>query len=227
MRRAFATNSQMRCEFAFCCDQCTLRPEGDPRNGLSLRARVTKHDEQLITRVANGDEKAFQLIYEEHRGAVRAYLLRQPGITSEDAEDLILDVFYAAWISAAHFRLLSAIDTWLIGIAKNVLGTHRRKHQKSLTESLDDLEHRLSGVSTPPFEEDFLDQITLKEAMAKLSEMQQETFTLLIVEGRSYKEVSHILGVPESTLRRRVQSIIGQLKPLIGMPDTLREERKQ
>src|SRR5262249_45985713 len=60
-------------------------------------------DERLVTRVAQGDRQALQLLFGRHRQSVYRFALRLVG-NSATAEDIVNDVFLELWRRAAGFE---------------------------------------------------------------------------------------------------------------------------
>lgn len=72
-------------------------------------------DEDLLVRVASGDERAFETLYGRHAAAVRAFVrVRVPDAGT--AEEVCADVWLGCWRSARAFRGDAKVLSWLLGI---------------------------------------------------------------------------------------------------------------
>src|SRR3569832_2417966 len=77
----------------------------------------TSSDEVLISRIANGDRLAMQVLFARHHVRVYRFVLRL--VRNEaTAEDLISEVFLDVWRQAAKFEGRSAVSTWMLSIAR-------------------------------------------------------------------------------------------------------------
>ena len=134
---------------------------------------------------------------------------------SEDAEDILQEVYYQL---ADADRLLKPIDqmaAWLFTVARNrITDLYRKKKTESLPEYLaetedDNLFAELSDLifdngSTP--EDDYLRSlvwIELEKALGELPAEQRQVFELTEMQGLSFKAISEQTGVPVNTLISR------------------------
>jgi RNA polymerase sigma-70 factor (ECF subfamily) len=94
----------------------------------------TSSDEVLISRIANGDRFAMQVLFARHHVRVYRFVLRL--VRNEaTAEDLISEVFLDVWRQAAKFEGRSAVSTWMLSIARfKALSALRRKPEQELDE---------------------------------------------------------------------------------------------
>lgn len=134
---------------------------------------------------------------------------------SEDADDILQEVYYQL---ADANRLLKPIDqmaAWLFTVARNrITDLYRKKKTESMPEIFAETEEEDSfkelrnlmfdNGSTP--EDDYLRSLVwteLEKAMDDLPEEQRIAFELTEMEGFSFKEISSQTGVPVNTLISR------------------------
>ena len=138
----------------------------------------------------------FELLFRRHEPAVRAYALRRVGPSL--ADDVVAEVFLVCW---RRFEEVPADALpWLLGIARNVLGTLRRgEHRRAA------LRGRLAEIETcGPSELAGIGDGVLAAAMARLSEDDRELLLLIAWEGLSTRALAASLGLRPSTVRVRV-----------------------
>lgn len=108
----------------------------------------------LGARAREGDRRAFAEIYARHHAAVFGYF-RARTFDANDAEDLAQEVFLRAYGAMARFDSTQPVRPWLMGIGRNVLREHVRKHGRrkevSWTELCIELEDMLGADS--PYED--------------------------------------------------------------------------
>jgi RNA polymerase sigma-70 factor (ECF subfamily) len=84
-------------------------------------------DDRLLLRVASGDQAALARIIDRHGRGLRLFAIRLLG-GAGDAEDIVQDVFVAAWKHAARFDPQKGrASTWLYRIAANRCIDRRRR----------------------------------------------------------------------------------------------------
>jgi RNA polymerase sigma-70 factor (TIGR02960 family) len=90
-------------------------------------------EERLLADARQGDEAAFELLVERHRGELYAHCYRMLG-SVQDAEDAVQESLLGAWRGLAGFEGRSSLRTWLFRVATNAclrLGARRPRRMLS------------------------------------------------------------------------------------------------
>jgi RNA polymerase sigma-70 factor, ECF subfamily len=83
-------------------------------------------DEDLLRRVAQGDERAFALLAPRH--AARAIgLARRLSGSSADAEEIVQEALLRVWVNAPRWRGQAQFRTWFYRIVVNLCRNRRRR----------------------------------------------------------------------------------------------------
>jgi len=91
---------------------------------------LTDHPQQeLVERFKRGDRAAFEELIQMHQKTIYGFL-RARLLVPDDAEDLVQDVFLRFYLSRDRFDVKQLIRPWLLGIARNLLREHIRKHKR-------------------------------------------------------------------------------------------------
>ena len=135
---------------------------------------------------------------------VRKHLRRE-----EQVDDLVQQTHMAAFRSWGRFRGESKPETWLFGIAMNLIRNTRTKDFGAPTMVEDAEEHILSIPAdsyTEPMEVLLRQEKmeSLKEAIYKLPVRMQSAVHLVFLEGLSYQEAAIELNLPIGTIRSRI-----------------------
>src|SRR5215471_17863642 len=86
--------------------------------GMPDRSRVDEADRDLVRRMASKDSKALDAFYERYNRLAFSLVLRIVG-TREDAEDVLVDVFWQVWQQAARYEASRGKPlAWLLTIAR-------------------------------------------------------------------------------------------------------------
>lgn len=107
---------------------------------------------ELIEKILRGDGDAVISFYNQYSPKLYSYLQRKIP-TSEDAQEILQDIFLDALDSLAVFEERSSIQTWLYKIARNKIADYYRKRKvKSLLLSqLPFLEPIAKEITQPEF----------------------------------------------------------------------------
>ena len=140
-------------------------------------------------------DRTLERLYKKHAGDVYRYalvVLRNPA----DAEDVTQTTFMNAYRAIERGERPRAPQNWLIAIAHNVCRqrfrqSQRRPNEVELNESLAEaMEH----------DEDVVSAEDLRRALGHLAFNQRSALVMRELEGRSYQEISEILGLSVSAV---------------------------
>jgi len=177
------------------------------------------HDDELMTRIATGEEAAFRLLVERWEAPVHAFLWRMTG-SREEAEDLTQDTFLKIHVSAARYVPEGRFRSWLFRIAGNLARSWgRRRRIVGWIRWDPDLHER---ASTRPGPDDELQRSEtagrIRTALAGLPERQREALILRKFHELSQREIAEAMGVTEGA----VESLL--IRALAGLRKTLAPE---
>lgn len=118
-----------------------------------------------------------------------------------------------AWKALPRFRAEATFSTWLYRICLNAVHDQRARTVRGGPVALDDL-------SEPADPRDAIVEAELsgelQRALATLDETYRTAVLLYDVLGRSYAEISAVLGVPEGTVKSRIFRGRTELARLLG-----------
>lgn len=157
----------------------------------------TVSDEELMSKVAQGDEIAFRRLASRH--AKLAYsLARQISANDADAEEIVQEAMLRVWINAPRWRPQAAFKTWLYRVVVNLcLNQRRRKPFAPIEEAGEPADPAPSAV-----EQIAKDQAggIVRTAIAALPERQRAAIVLTYYEGLSNGETASVLDTSVSSV---------------------------
>jgi RNA polymerase sigma-70 factor (ECF subfamily) len=162
-------------------------------------------DDDLVARVAAGDDTALRELFGRHAPWLAARL--RAVLPAADVEDVLQETFLAAWRGARGYRPQGACGGWLWGIARRqaalLLRCRGSAGQAAWTVLPDDL---AAGPGTSDPAETALARAGLEEAVAALGPAgspEREVWRLMYEQDRPVAEVAELLGVPPGTVKSR------------------------
>jgi RNA polymerase sigma-70 factor (ECF subfamily) len=165
---------------------------------------MTLEQEHEFIQQAQKDPRAFVHLYDHYFPRIQAYV-RYRVHNSQDAEDLIADVFFRAIRKLGRFkwRHKGSFAAWLFRIAHNLVVDYYRRHKRVALsfESNDDLAELANCASLP--EATLTQQETFQQIralIAMLSPRRQEIVTLKFFGGLRNHEIASILKLDERTV---------------------------
>ena len=148
-------------------------------------------DSQLVSRVAKGDQAAFQEILEAYSSLCFRIAWRFVH-SQEKAEDIVQEAFLALWKNASSYNPHKAkLSTWLVQIVINKSIDYVRKlKNQNIQEIEDGLDAEQLRDSKSP---DAVDTISVHQALLKLDPELSTIVNLCFYEGYSYEEAAGML----------------------------------
>jgi RNA polymerase sigma-70 factor (ECF subfamily) len=159
---------------------------------------MTELSDADALRQSLAEPRRFEVVYERHLTRVHRYIGRRVGY--EHAEDLTAEVFARAFRGRARYTVQYADALpWLLGIATNVVGDHRRLERRSIL-ALERLSNERPG-------EQGATEVQLGahmlQALARLRAADRDALLLVVWGELSYQEAAQALGIPLGTVRSR------------------------
>ncbi len=167
----------------------------------------------LLSRMKEGDKDAFRRLYMETARSVYGYALsviRNP----QDAEEIMQDVYVAAWTQCAGYEPAGKPLAWLFTITRNLCyGCLRRQTAAPL--SLDSLmEEETAWEPADPRDslEAASEQQALLRAMDVLTEEERRLVLLHAVGSMKHREIAENLRLPLATVLSKYSRALKKLR---------------
>jgi len=175
-------------------------------------------DDELITRLAGGDDTALRELFARHALMLAARL--RAVLPPSDVEDVLQETFLAAWKGAGSYRPQEKAGGWLWGIARRQAALLLRRRGPATAALPDLLEPAAAGLPGPGFPGDPAQLVNasaeLASAVGTLSPADRVVWQLMYVEDRPVAEVARLTGVPEGTVKSRAHRARRLLRAALG-----------
>jgi len=190
---------------------------------MAAMAKVTE-ELALVERFRRGDDAAFEAIVAQHAAAVAALanrLLGWPG----DVDDVVQEVFIAAFLGLKKFRGESSLRTWLFTITVNKCRSFRlRRLRRVRSGALEEEEAAALESRDRSGERAELDRETLarvRRAIQVLPRKYREIVVLKYLQGLEVSEIRDLLGITDNVMQVRLNRARKRLREQLG--DVLEE----
>lgn len=169
----------------------------------------------LVAKASKGDAEAFSDLYYSCYQDLYKFALYTLG-NSEDAADVVSDVFVDIWKSLPNLREPAAFGSWAFRIlslrCKHEIGNLIKKRN---TYNIDDLIETPSEESIS-IEEDVAESASLASALSKISPEDRMIVILSVLHGYTNKEIGELLGRPQGTISSKLHRTYSKLRELLG-----------
>ncbi len=161
-------------------------------------------DNELISRVLEGDNSAYREIVERHQGKI-FFLGLKFFRNQEDAEDFSQEVFLQAYRRLNTFGGNAPFSAWIYRVGYNLaINKYRVKSRETIDESV--LEPIASQDIRP--DEGILRKETkdiMNSCLKKLPVLYNIIVKMRYFDGLSYPEISEITEIPVNTIKSHVR----------------------
>jgi RNA polymerase sigma-70 factor (ECF subfamily) len=175
-------------------------------------------DDELIRRLAGGDDTALRELFSRHAPLLAARL--RTVLPPPDVEDVLQETFLAAWKGARSYRPEAKAGAWLWGIARRQAALVLRRRGPATAPLPDLLRSGDVGLPGSPIPNDFAQSLAtasqLATAVGTLKPADREVWQLIYVEDRPIAEVARLTGVPEGTVKSRAHRARRLLRAALG-----------
>lgn len=165
-----------------------------------------KTDEEIARAVQEGDTEAFGVLVARYEPKLRRYAKRF--LLVDEADDLLQDVFLAAFQNIRAFDSARRFSPWIYRIAHNTFVNSIRKRSLWNVARIDfDAVLPVLTDDTGAEDEALHDEEKrlLDTLLPRLDEKYREVLDLYYMEELSYEEISDVLGIPKATVGVRLK----------------------
>ena len=174
-------------------------------------------DAALMLRYRDGDTRAFEMLYQRHKGPLYRYLQRTCR-NSEAVNDLFQEVWGKVIASRDRYEPRAQFNTFLFRIAHNCAVDHFRRAGRQHLNRMDDvaeLDELLPGADAQRPDAQLSEaqlQAAYRSALLQLPPEQRDVFVLYEESGLSLEDIGKLTGVAMETAKSRLRYAVGKLR---------------
>ena len=172
---------------------------------LQKKTYNNKTDEELIILLTNGEQLAFNELYNRYSKPLLNFFFRMLNYDRAKSEDLLHDLFLKIIEKPQSFDESKKFTTWFYTLASNMIKNEYRKQQirnDFVTDSI------IVNYNSVEFNSESLDKNIFNQRLAtELNKVDIDTktmFNLRYKEEMSIKEIADIFDCPEGTIKSRL-----------------------
>jgi len=179
-------------------------PGSDPVFSLAQQNTVSSDEQELtevVKRAQEGDEAAFDRLFQTYNIRICTYLLRMVG-NEEEAHDLAQETFLKAWraLSQATHADELRFDSWLYRIATRTAIDYLRGSQFRWLRRIQQVVETNPAARLPGPEDRIAEMEHITQALAQVTPKYRACLLLQIEVGFSQKEIAQLLGSNEKSV---------------------------
>ena len=189
---------------------------GNSTNVLSNNNSEQNQALSLVEAVLRKDRKATAELVSVHTDAVYGYVRSRLAPRFDFVEDLVQEVFLAAWENLGKFRGTSSIRNWLLGIARHKIEDHYRLRLLEPEGIENDDEEPIPLPSPDPSIDTLIDRNRLQKKTWRILRGLPEPYRIVLLwrywEKSSAADIAAGIGRTEKAVERLLARAREQFK---------------
>ena len=167
---------------------------------------------ELLARLKAGDELAFECLYQIYSPQIHFKLLKLVKLQSL-AEELLQDVFVKIWEKRSGIDENKSFRSYLYIIAQNLAKDlfRRAAFDRKMLAAMISASTEIYDPVMDAYQEKDHEQL-MQDVISILPPQRRKIYTLVKIEGKSYEEVSALLGISFSTINGNIVKANATLK---------------
>lgn len=166
---------------------------------------------QLLSRVSEGDEDAFKVLFNAYGHKINSFATRLTG-SAIVGQETVQDVFMKVWVRRQSLTTIENFDAYLYRIVRNyVYNVLRRKALEVQAKTM--LRNEFTAVT------EFAEDDTLQERkqllhriIDGLPQQQRKVFNLCQLQGLKYQEAANLLNISQLTVKTHMQQALRTIR---------------
>jgi RNA polymerase sigma-70 factor (ECF subfamily) len=175
-------------------------PERDSRD-----ESLNRDDQTLVHRISAGDVAAFEQLYRNYWSQLYNFAFRYVQ-SSEEAEDVVQEVFFAVWRGRRDWHVNSSLRHYLFVSVRNAAigrlrrdATMQRWRQRTVGE-----DSARSDDATDALVESADKNADVERALSEMPPKRRAVCALRWIDGLSYAQIAERLGINEKTVENHI-----------------------
>jgi RNA polymerase sigma-70 factor, ECF subfamily len=195
-------------------DASDTRPAG---TGPGFAEGNDRDLDQLLAKVARGDEAAFAALYDELSGPAYGLILRVLRDRAQ-SEEVTQEVLLEVWRTASRFDAnKGSAATWVLTIAHRRAVDRVRSSAAAAAREQRTAALQPTGDDVADVVQSSLERERVRRCLESLTDLQRESVTLAYYGGYSYREVAGLLGITLGTIKTRIRDGLIRLRDCLGV----------
>ena len=177
-----------------------------------MQDSITYIESEVLQQIANGDECAFRLLFNEHWQNIYgvAYMLTK---SAPIAEDMVQEIFMKLWIKREQLPGVENFRNYLFIVARNHIFNELKKRSTDIlfTNHLLGYFHDIKETPEKKLLLKETEQI-IDQVIERLPQQQKMIYRLSREEGLSRNEMAERLGIAPNTVRNHLAKALEMIR---------------
>lgn len=179
---------------------------------MGAEIKVPIEDIILVNNVLKGDIASFESIVEKYQMNVLRFVYGMLK-DKEASEDITQEVFITVYNKLNMYNNKYSFFNWILQIAKNKTIDYTRKYRKVFESDIDEAyDLKSPGMGPEEFAEYRDIKRKIQSYINSLELVDRQILSLRYIEDFTFKDIAEVLGVTETTVKRRYYKVRDRFK---------------
>jgi RNA polymerase sigma-70 factor (family 1) len=164
-------------------------------------------DQDLLFRVSNSDQRAFEVLFRRYSSLLYSFLYEHIE-SRESAEDLVQEIFTQIWVTRESLAEIKRFGAFLFVLARNYAFNEIKKRirEKKRHQNWEETNYNYNYVDDPENYHHLQIQLNIVEqAIENLPEQQKRVWVLSRREGLKYTDIAQQMNLSRETIKKYIQ----------------------
>ncbi len=179
---------------------------------MEIERYITYDDQKLVLLVLEGDNIAFEHLFNRYRDSIRKLYLQKTFGNIDDTDDLLQETFVKVYLNMHKYNKTYTFGQWLYTIARNTFIDYIRKRREVLP--IDNINLHDGIYLAPNPEEHYIRAQQRRQLDSFLVKMKPKYRTLIelrFFKELTYEEIAEKLQLPMGTVKTQIHRAREQL----------------
>jgi len=175
-------------------------------------------DENIFSKIKNGDESAFNFIFEHFYSSLCFFSFKYVS-DMDKARSLVQQVFVDIWIKREKLEVSRSVKSYMYNAVRNKSIDYLRKEKNTIQ-----ITEKIENIKEIPFHDliEETEQINkINNVINDLPEKCREIFILCRFEGMKYKQIAEKLDISIKTVEMQVSIALKKIRKKLSNQDTI------
>ena len=178
-----------------------------------MNSNPLKEQQELLWRIAVGDEAAFSRLFDLCRPGLFMIILRLVRGNTDWANDIYQEVFLRIWLKRTTLKEIRDVEAWLFTVARNVVFDALRQSEKiPVRDPPSGGIHPDTSYGPADILQEKEMQEVLSAAVGLLSERQRQTYNLIKIAGLSRSEAAAKMNISPETVKWNLEQAMRNIR---------------
>jgi RNA polymerase sigma-70 factor (family 1) len=181
-----------------------------------MALKPLENEAELLTRVAIGDQCAFNEVFEAYYNLLGTYVLKMTK-SLEISEEIVQDTFIKIWLRRADLPEIKSFSSYIFILCRNQVLDHLRKRARKKLQAIELEKFLVDEAENADVEHSSeVYRALIDQVVSKLPEQRKRVYMLSRYDRLKHHQIAQQLGISQETVKKHIQYAVSFIKTELG-----------